>query len=73
MAALNLKQAADFLNLHPETLRRLASRGIVPCKRIGEGPKPIYRFIQQKLEGWLGQEPPFVDPRRIQYRKEVTL
>ncbi len=73
MTVLTLKEAAEFLKLSEGGLRCLAKRGVVPCKRIGQGSKPLYRFIQQKLEGWLNQEPPYVDPRRIQKRREVTI
>ncbi|PIR25629.1 MAG: DNA-binding protein [Deltaproteobacteria bacterium CG11_big_fil_rev_8_21_14_0_20_42_23] len=65
MVIMDAKQAAEFLSIAPNTLRRLASEGHVPCKRIGTGSRPIYRFVKSKLEAWLTEEPPFVDPRRI--------
>lgn len=62
MKILNLKQAAELLLMHPETLRRMAKKGDVPCVRKGEGAKqPRYRFIQEKLVEWMSQDLPFVD------------
>ncbi|MGO8754501.1 MAG: helix-turn-helix domain-containing protein [Gallionellaceae bacterium] len=35
VATLDIKQAADFLHLHPVTLQRMAKRGDVPAARLG--------------------------------------
>ncbi len=36
METLNLKQAAEFLNIHPETLRQGAKAGEIPGAKIGK-------------------------------------
>ena len=55
---LNVRQAADLLQMHPESLRRLLrdqpELGI-PHKRIGTGKRPRYRFLSQQLEDWIGR------------------
>lgn len=32
---LKLREAADLLNVHPATLRRLVRRGVLPTRRAG--------------------------------------
>ncbi len=68
MTVMTLKEAAKHLKFNPETFRRMAANGLIPCRRIGEGPRARYRFIKEKLDQWLSQDLPFVDPRRV--RKE---
>jgi hypothetical protein len=36
METLNVEQAAQFLKLHPEELRRRAKAGLVPAAKIGK-------------------------------------
>lgn len=36
METWNLEQAAKFLKLHPEELRRRAKAGIVPSAKVGK-------------------------------------
>jgi hypothetical protein len=36
MRTLDLKEAADFLKLHYEEVRRRAKAGIVPCVKLGK-------------------------------------
>jgi excisionase family DNA binding protein len=46
---LNLQQAADFLNLHPEELRRRAKAGRVPAAKVGK----CWVFIKSDLADYL--------------------
>lgn len=42
---LTVEQAAELLHLTPPTVRQLASRGLIPCKRYGR----LYRFSKEQL------------------------
>jgi excisionase family DNA binding protein len=46
---LNLEQAAAFLYLHIETVRRLAQGGVLPAAKPGKR----WVFIQEDLAAWL--------------------
>jgi excisionase family DNA binding protein len=49
-----VKEAAEFLRVTPETVRRLCRRGKIPFAKIGSD----YRFLQRDLEVlFLKQEP----------------
>ena len=51
---LSVKEAAEFLRVTPETVRRLCRRGKIPFAKIGSD----YRFLQRDLEAlFVGQEP----------------
>jgi excisionase family DNA binding protein len=41
-----VKEAAEFLRVTPETVRRLCRRGKIPFAKIGSD----YRFLQRDLE-----------------------
>jgi len=48
-----VKEAAEFLRVTPETVRRLCRRGKIPFAKIGSD----YRFLQRDLEAlFLKQE-----------------
>ncbi|NEX22169.1 helix-turn-helix domain-containing protein [Thiorhodococcus mannitoliphagus] len=49
MRTLDLTEAADFLRLHPETLRRLAACGDIPSAKPGKH----WVFIDEDLANWL--------------------
>jgi len=50
---LTVKEAAEFLRVTPETVRRLCRRGKIPFAKIGSD----YRFLQRDLEAlFLKQE-----------------
>lgn len=49
MSTLNLKQAADFLKMHPVTLLQKANAGLVPAAK----PAKRWVFIQQDLLDYL--------------------
>jgi len=34
---LTTRQMAERLNYHPDTIRRLANRGVIPSERLGNG------------------------------------
>lgn len=36
MVSFDIKEAADFLKIHPESLRRLAVNGAVPARKVGK-------------------------------------
>jgi excisionase family DNA binding protein len=46
---LTLEEVANFLRLHPRTLRRLVAGGRIPCMRIGRA----IRFVQGDVFAWL--------------------
>ena len=49
---LNLPQVAKLLDLHPNTVYRLAQRRQLPSAKIGGQ----WRFDQTVLEGWVSQQ-----------------
>jgi excisionase family DNA binding protein len=49
MHILTLKQAAEFLHIHPITLLRMAQRGKVPAAKPGKS----WVFIDIDLADWL--------------------
>lgn len=49
MNTLDLKQAAAFLKMHPEEVRRRARLGLVP----GAKPGKSWVFIEEDLAAWL--------------------
>ena len=54
MEVFTVKEAAEFLRVTPETVRRLCRRGKIPFAKIGSD----YRFLQRDLEVlFLKQEP----------------
>ncbi len=46
---LTLKEAADYLNVHKDTLRRRAKNGTIPAFKIGTG----WRFYKSSIDGWI--------------------
>ncbi|RSU56247.1 DNA-binding protein [Sphingomonas koreensis] len=46
---LTLRQAADFLGVHPNTVRRYARLAAIPCAKIGRD----WRFLEADLVAWL--------------------
>jgi excisionase family DNA binding protein len=49
VSLLNLKEAASYLRVHRETLRKWVVAGKVPCARLGNR----YRFVQDDLDKWV--------------------
>jgi hypothetical protein len=49
METLDLEQAAHFLKLHPEELRRRAKAGVVPAAKVGKR----WVFLEPDLAGYL--------------------
>ncbi len=46
---IDAHQAADLLEIHPKTVKRLAARGTLPGMRIGR----LWRFRASLLDAWL--------------------
>ena len=49
MHTLDLIEAANFLKMHPESLRRKAKRGEVPSRKAGKQ----WVFVQEHLADWI--------------------
>ena len=49
MTTLTLSEAAHFLKVHPDWLRKEAKAGRIPGRKIGR----IWRFIEEDLVVWL--------------------
>lgn len=58
MKTLDLNEAASFLKMNPEVLRRKASAGQVPGKKAGK----CWIFIKEHLADWVSGRYP--EPRR---------
>jgi excisionase family DNA binding protein len=54
MRALNLKEAAVFLKLHPATLRQRAAAGRIPAARIGRR----WVFLEEDLAAYVRKQYP---------------
>lgn len=46
---IDAQGAARILKLHPVTVREMASRGDIPCLRIGR----VWRFRASSLDAWV--------------------
>jgi excisionase family DNA binding protein len=46
---MTTKQAADYLHLHPESIKRKAREGELPAAKVGRG----WRFRKVDLDLWL--------------------
>jgi excisionase family DNA binding protein len=49
---LTAVEAAALLKIHPKTLQRMARRGRIPARRIGD----LWRFRASELDAWLQSE-----------------
>jgi excisionase family DNA binding protein len=49
---LTATEAAALLKIHPKTLQRMARRGRIPARRIGD----LWRFRASELDAWLKSE-----------------
>jgi len=49
LRTLTLPQAAEFLKLHPQTVRKLALAGEIPAAKPGK----CWVFVEQDLASWL--------------------
>jgi excisionase family DNA binding protein len=48
---MTLDQTAEYLHLHPVTLRNKARKGEIPGTKIGRQ----WRFLKEQLDAWLRQ------------------
>lgn len=46
---MTLKEAAEYLNVHTDTLRRRAKNGTIPAFKIGTD----WRFYQNSIDNWI--------------------
>jgi excisionase family DNA binding protein len=49
---IDVHEAAELLEVHPKTVKRLAARGIIPGMRIGK----LWRFRASLLDAWLNSQ-----------------
>ena len=49
---MTLKEAAEYLSVHKDTLRRKAKSGAIPAFKIGKD----WRFNQASLEEWIKEQ-----------------
>jgi hypothetical protein len=68
MDTLDLREAAAFLRMHPEELRRRAKRGLIPGAKVGRA----WIFLREDLVAYVRSL--YSQPRqalRVTLRKEV--
>lgn len=53
---LQITEAAKYLGMHPQTLRKESDLGNIPCRRIGKHRV----FLIEELDSWLNQQPKWV-------------
>lgn len=56
---MTLEQTAEYLHLHPVTLRNKARKGELPAIKLGRQ----WRFVREQLEAWLLEGGQTADPR----------
>jgi excisionase family DNA binding protein len=66
MNTIGLEEAAKFLKIHPETLRRKARAGEVPGRKVGKG----WVFILSQLADWIAE--PYSKSRQVPQVKEAV-
>ena len=49
---LDIRQAADYLGISPDTLYKYASEGFVPAFKLGNR----WRFKRSRLNDWMDQQ-----------------
>jgi excisionase family DNA binding protein len=57
---LTAAMAADLLQVHVESLRRMVREGRVPCHRFPGGRE--LRFLRDELLAWLAAQPGAAEP-----------
>ena len=60
-AVLNARQAAAFLGVHIETVRRLARRREIPSFKVGTD----WRFSKETLRRWFEKQGPRTRPGTV--------
>jgi len=50
---LSVKEAAERLDVAPDTLYRWIARGEFPAVKIGNGPRPTVKIPVDRFEEWL--------------------
>lgn len=58
---LDDKQAAAYLHMDLRDLHKLASRGAIPCRKVGSG----FRFRKGEIDHWVEERMHTLDPRRL--------
>lgn len=52
----NVADAAKYLGMHPQTLRRLSDLGEIACRRVGKHRV----FLLEDLDSWIERQPKWV-------------
>lgn len=47
---MTVKEVAEYLGMHPETVRQRARRGELPAFKSGPGPRASYRFRKAAID-----------------------
>ena len=55
--AFSVTEAARYLGMHPQTLRKLSDLGAVPCRRAGKHRL----FLLEDMDRWLESQPKWVN------------
>jgi len=53
---LQIEAAARYLDMHPQTLRKLSDLRLIRCRRFGKRRE----FLREDLDAWLEQLPEWV-------------
>lgn len=51
-----IAEAARYLGMHPQTLRKMSDLGRIPCRRVGKHRV----FLLEELDRWLDVQPRWV-------------
>jgi excisionase family DNA binding protein len=52
---LDVKEVAQFLRCSTDCVRKMARKGIIPCRKVGV-VGTLYRFRRSDIEAWLNEQ-----------------
>ena len=54
---IGIKEAAEYVGLSPNYIRRLIARGEFPYRDISRGERPVFKFEPDELNQWIKSQP----------------
>ena len=54
---LGIKEAAEYVGLSPNYIRRLIALGEFPYRNISKGDRPVFKFEPDELDQWVKTQP----------------
>jgi excisionase family DNA binding protein len=54
---LGIKEAAEYVGLSPNYIRRLIGLKEFPYRNISKGERPVFKFEPEELDQWIKTQP----------------